>query len=90
MTLSDERYLTEILRILLTKLGEVHIETNESAATEGLGFALSTNEVESKLCGEGTNGETDLDVKSARFTAAVGSHVFISVRLILWFLTGFS
>ena len=39
---------------------------------------------------KGFNEGTDLDGKSVCFTAAVGSHVFISVHLILCFSTGFS
>ena len=54
-----------------------------SATTGGPGFALSTDKVESKLCDEGIKEGTKLDGKSVCFVSAVGSHVFISVHLIL-------
>ena len=61
-----------------------------SATTGESGFALATKGVESKLCDEGTSERTDFDGKRVCFTVAVGSHVFNSVDLILWFSTGFS
>ena len=61
-----------------------------SATTGELGFALATTGVESKLCDEGTSERTYFDGKRVCFTVAVGSHVFNSVDLILWFSTGFS
>ena len=61
-----------------------------SAKTGESGVTLATKGVESKLCDEGTNEGTDFDGKRVCFTVAVGSHVFNSVDLILWFSTGFS
>ena len=61
-----------------------------SAATGESWFDLSTKEVELKLCDEGTNEGTDFDSKCVCFMAAVGSQVFNSVHLILWFSAGYS
>ena len=67
-----------------------HSDLSGSAAKGESGFALSTKGVESKLGDEGTNEGTDFDGKYVYFAAAVGSHVFDSVHLILWFSIEFS
>ena len=52
-----------------------HWGLSGSAGTGGSGFALLTNDVESRLCDEGTDEGIHVDDKSVCFTAAVGSLV---------------
>ena len=61
-----------------------HWGLSGSAATGWSEFALSTNEVESNLCDEGTKEGTDLDGKSSWLAC-----VYFRA-LIFWFSTGFS